>query len=156
MASLFKNPKKWFKSAGKKLKQTVKGAAKIVSKAAPVAALIPGVGTAVAAVAGGIGSKLSKALGKGGKFAQSAANKLGQVKEVLDSGKTGAPKPVNEEPLLENSSNLEQPISMNDDQSFSSPIANQKSETKNAGMDPKTLLLIGGAVLGIILLTRKR
>jgi hypothetical protein len=152
VASLFKNPKKWFKSAKKKLKQTVKGAAKIVSKAAPIAAIIPGVGTAVAAIAGGIGSKLSQALGKGGKFAQSAANKLGQVKEVLDSGKTGAPKPVNEEPLLENSSNLEQPFAMSD----KSPAMASVEPPQRAGMDPKMLLIAGGALLGIILLTRKR
>jgi len=156
VASLFKDPKKWFKSAGNKLKQTVKGAAKIVSKVAPIAAVIPGVGTAVAAVAGGIGGKLSKALGKGGKIAQTAAAKLSKVQKKLNSTQSGAPQPVMAQPPPEALTTVEQPEPATSNPSFETPETSSSNQPQPAGMDPKMLLIAGGALLAIILLTRKR
>ena len=146
----------FFKKIGKKLKKVGKKLGKLVSKVAPIAAFIPGVGTAVAAIAGGVGGKLSQVLGKGGSMAQATANKLGQVKKILDSGQSGAPKPVTAEPPPEAFTTVEQPAPAASGTSSGPPTPSGSGEPQRSGMDPKMLLIAGGALLGIILLTRKR
>lgn len=195
MASLFKNPKKWFKSAGKKVKQTVKGAGKIASKTLiPGAALfkklpIPGVkdtfgaledaiqgksakktikklgkglkasapavtslvgaagvGAVVGAAGGGLDKLTGGFLGKAGSLAGNLAGKLEDVQSAL--GELGGSD--NAQPAM--SSSTQQPFAMSDE----SPAMASNEPPQRAGMDPKMLLIAGGALLGIILLTRKR
>ena len=210
MASLFKNPKKWFKSAGNKIKQTVKGAGKIAASpyklvAKTVGKVVPGVadsygaigdavqgkslkkvakkfgkgvkasaptalallttaGVSAGAVVGAAGGGLDKltggALGKAGKFANNIADKLGDVKDTIDNvkntvstvkgklGEFGLDSDNDQSPV---SSSTQNPFANNE-----SPAMASDEPPQRAGMDPKMLLIAGGALLGIILLTRKR
>lgn len=197
MASLFKNPKKWLKSAKKKIKQTVKGAGKIASKtiipgallaktvgkvvpgvkdtygamedaiqgksakkaakkfikgvkaSAPIAASLAGasaVGAAVGAAGGGLDKLTGGLLGKAGNLAGNLAGKLEDVQNAL--GELGGSD--NAQPSM--SSSTQQPFAAD---ANAGGVA-ELEPPQRAGMDPKTMLLIGGAVLGVILLTRKR
>lgn len=79
MASLFKNPKKWFKSAGKKIKQTVKGAGKLAASpykavAKTVGKVVPGVADSYGAIGDAVqGKSLKKAAKKFGKGVKASA-----------------------------------------------------------------------------------
>jgi hypothetical protein len=197
VASLFKNPKKWFKSAGNKIKQTVKGAGKIVSKtvvpgavlfkaagkkipgmkdsygaiedaiqgkslkkaskkfvkgvkaSAPIAASLAGpavIGATIGSAAAGLDKVTGGFLSKAGNLANNIGDKLGQVKEALGDLSGGDDK----QPSM--SSSTQQPFAMSDE----SPATASPEPPQRAGMDPKMLLIAGGALLGIILLTRKR
>jgi hypothetical protein len=150
-----------FKKIGKGLKKLGKAVGKVVSKVAPVAAFIPGVGTAVAAAAGAVGGKLSSMLGKGGHLAQAAANKLGQVKQILDSGKGGAPQPVNAQPPPEAYTTVEaspQPApSYGGGGSYGPPAPEGYGQpAPSGGIPTKYLLIGGGALVALFLLTRRK
>lgn len=128
----------FFKKIGKKLKKLGKKVSKLVSKVAPIAAFIPGVGTAIAGAAGALGS----VLGKGGKYAQGYADKLGAVKQMLDTGKKGSPAPTN--PDL---AQMEQP---------QEPAQQPTAVAPASGMDSKTLLIGGAALVALVLLMRRK
>jgi hypothetical protein len=132
----------FLKKIGKKLKKLGKKIGKVVSKVAPLAAFIPGVGTAIAGAAGALGS----VLGKGGKYAQGYADKLGAVKQMLDTGKKGSPAPTNA-----NLAQLEQP-----QEPEQQPTAAAPTSAPVAGMDSKTLLIGGAALVALVLMMRRK
>ena len=126
----------FFKKIGKGLKKLGKGVAKVVSKVAPVAAFIPGVGTAIAGAAGG----LSSLFGKAGKYAQGYADKLGNVHNMLKTGKKGAPAPTDSS-LAQYETPQEQPA---------------RQTASGSGISSQTLLLGGAALVALVLLTRRK
>ena len=148
-----------FKKIGKALKKGGKAVGKVVSKVAPVAAFIPGVGTAIAGAAGAIGGKLSSMLGKSGAIAQATANKLGQVKQILDSGKSGAPGPVTAEPPPEAYTTVETPAPSSPSSGgggYGPPAPEGYGQKQSGGINTKWLLIGGAALVGILLLTRRK
>ena len=133
------------KSAKKAAKKFVKG----VESSAPLAASLAGasaVGAAVGAAGGGLDKLTGGLLGKAGNLAGNIAGKLEDVQSAL--GELGGSD--NGQPAM--SSSTQQPFAMSDE----SPATASPEPPQRAGMDPKMLLIAGGALLGIILLTRKR
>lgn len=150
---------------GKSFKKTAKKFGQGVKESAPTAlALLTTAGVSAGAVVGAAGGGLDKltggALGKAGKFANNIADKLGDVKDTIDNvkntvstvkgklGEFGLDSDNDQSPV---SSSTQNPFANNE-----SPAMASDEPPQRAGMDPKMLLIAGGALLGIILLTRKR